>query len=476
MKKNQNLPTVLPELEEAVIAALILERDAFPKVSFLLTRDTFATPAYASIYEAMQSLAKGGVPIDILTVKQELEKDGMLKAVGGVAFLSELTAKVASSANIEYHARLLKQAELRRQGIKVGESLADDMLRHGTDPLGRIEEAARELSNALAGLYKGRVRDTQRIASSMLEELEERRSGDKIMGDATTGIPELDKVTGGVRKGELAIVAGRPAMGKSAFATTIAKHCAEKGLRVLIFSLEMRAEELVQRFTCSYGTVNGHMIREPENMTAEQYAEMMRIVEEHVINLPIRIDDTAGHTIESLSAIARNIAFDSGVDVIIVDYMQLLTGSAKNGSNREQDVSHMSRGLKTLARDLDVPVIALSQLSRAVENRGGAKRPILSDLRESGSIEQDADMVLFLYRPEYYGIIEDEDLQPTKGVAEVIIAKNRHGKTTTVKTLFQPHFFRFIPISEQSDKLELPPIEDPTININVNVDSGEIPF
>lgn len=461
MKNNQNNKTAitLPEIEEAVLGAILIEKHAINKVAFLLSPASFSVPKNAKVYEAAEMLYKVGMPIDLLTVVEQLKKMRVLDALGGPAAVSEIATKVASSANIEYHARILAEAMLRREAIKLGKVLAKDMLSPDTDPITRAETATKELSAAVAGLFRGNVANAQQISSEMLKDIDSRRSDDADTGDALTGVQELDDMLGGLRAGEVYIVAGRPGMGKSAFALNIAKANAEKGITTLIFSLEMGKEQWFQRLATTYGdNITGDLLRNPEKMTEKQYDELITIIEQHLYNIPILIDDTSSHTAHSLAAIARNAKLERGIGCIIVDYLQLMSsGSSKQNSTREQDVSEISRSLKVLARDLNIPIVVLSQLNRGVEARAD-RRPQLSDLRESGAIEQDADGVMLLFRQEYYGIEEDEDMMPTKGICEVIVAKNRHGSVGSVKTSFEPAHSRFGTKDVTASNIDLPDI------------------
>ncbi|MEQ1746505.1 MAG: replicative DNA helicase [Saprospiraceae bacterium] len=440
-------PQVLP-LEEAVLGALMTDREAMNIVADLLTPEAFYTPAHQAIYQAIMRLHERQHPVDILTVTEELRKCGELDRAGGSYYLVELTNRVASAANIEYHSRIIQQKHIQRQIIATGAKMVKDGYEDTIDCFDALQHAEQDLFAITQNSLSRSSTKAGSIAFSTFKQIEQNalkaRNGDGITG-ISAGIAEVDALTGGWQNSDLVILAARPGMGKTGFALSVALNAAKCGVPVAFFSLEMTNPQLVMRMMAMLGEVSGHKMRDG-SLSDE---ELMTLAEaaDQVENLPIYLDDTPGISIVEMRAKCRRLKRQHDVQLVIVDYLQLMTltpgGMENKNANREQEVSGISRALKALAKELNVPVIALSQLSRAVETRGGAKRPQLSDLRDSGAVEQDADIVSFIYRPEYYGILEDESGESLKGIAEIIFAKNRHGDTDTIKVKFEKQFTRF---------------------------------
>ena len=448
-------PQALP-LEEAVLGALMLDKEALTVVSDLLRPEVFYTTAHQGIYQAILRLHDRQNPVDILTVTEELRKSGELERIGGSYYLVELTNRVASAANIEYHARILLQKHIQRQIIATGTKMVKDGYEDTMDCFAALQQAEQGLFAITQNTLSRSATKAGSIAFSTLKKIEQNalkaRAGEGVTGKSS-GIAEIDALTGGWQDSDLIILAARPGMGKTGLALSMAVHAAQCGVPAAFFSLEMANTQLVMRMMAMLGEISGQKMRDgkvsdPELMALAHTAEQIE-------GLPIYLDDTPAISIPEMRAKCRRLKQQHDIQLVLVDYLQLMTlspsGMENKYSNREQEVAGISRALKGLAKELNVPVIALSQLSRAVETRGGAKRPQLSDLRDSGAVEQDADIVSFIYRPEYYGILEDESGDSLKSVAEIIFAKNRHGDTDTVKVKFEAPFTRFSSLENQSD-------------------------
>lgn len=435
-------PQSIP-LEEAVLGALMLERDAMAVVVDILHPETFYLETHQAIFQAMRKLFNETRPIDLLTVTEALKSSGELEAVGGPAYLTKLTMKVTSSANLEYHARLLSQKFIQRELIRVSTKIIQHAYEDTTDIFELMDEAERELFSITEQNLRRSVRDMKTILSQALRDIEMLKDKEDGLTGVPTGFADLDRRTSGWQASDLVILAARPAMGKTAFALTLARNAAiDYGKPVALFSLEMSDVQLIQRLISMEANISSEKLRSGK-LSDEEWNQLEQAMSQ-MGDVPIYIDDTPGLNIFELRAKCRRLKSQYDIQLVIIDYLQLMGSSpeAQRG-NREQEVSAISRSLKGMAKELNIPVIALSQLSRAVEIRGGAKRPQLSDLRESGSIEQDADMVMFLYRAEYYKIEEDEEQRPTKGVAELILAKNRHGSADTIRLKWISEYTRF---------------------------------
>ena len=422
----------------------MLDRDALPMVMDALRPESFYVEAHQLIYRAIIRLFERSNPVDLLTVTEELRSSGDLDKVGGPYHLVELSNRVASAANIEYHARIIAQKHIQRELISVSTKTIKNAYEDTTDVFDLLDDAEKGLfaitQNNLSRSYESMGNLSSKVLK-MIEEVSKKTDG---LTGVPTGFTDLDRLTSGWQPSDLIIVAARPGMGKTSFVLAVALNAARdfnKG--VALFSLEMASTQLVQRLISMEAEISGSKMR---NGKLEDYEwQQLQSTVERLNSVPIYIDDTPAINIFELRAKCRRLKQQHDIQLVIIDYLQLMTGggeSTKNG-NREQEISSISRALKSLAKELSVPVIALSQLSRAVETRGGSKRPQLSDLRESGAIEQDADIVSFIYRPEYYQILEDENGQSLKGVAEYIVAKHRNGALDTVKLKFTDNFAKF---------------------------------
>ncbi len=435
-------PQALP-LEEAVLGALMLDKDSIAIVIDILRAESFYSDAHQFIYKAILRLFERSQPVDILTVTEELKKAGELEKAGGGFNLVNLTNRVASAANIEYHARIISQKHIQRELIRVSTGVIRDAYEDTTDVFQLLDDAEQGLFNITQQNLSRSYESMGTLASKALKQLEELSQREEGLSGIPTGFTDLDRITSGWQSSDLIIMAARPGMGKTSLTLALAKNAAmDFGKGVAFFSLEMSNVQLVQRLISLEAEISGSKLR-GGNLEDYEWKQLHSVIEK-MSEVPIFIDDTPGINIFELRAKCRRLKMQNDIQMVIIDYLQLMTGGGENkGGNREQEISAISRGLKGLAKELNIPVIALSQLSRAVETRGGTKRPQLSDLRESGAIEQDADIVTFIYRPEYYQILEDEEGQSLKGVAEVIIAKHRNGALGTVKLKFTDQYAKF---------------------------------
>lgn len=429
------LPPQAPDLEQAVLGAMLLERNAVDVAIDILQPESFYLDAHQRIFRAIQELFANDKPVDILMVTEQLKVSGDLELVGGAFYISQLSNKVASSANIEYHARIINQKHILRELIRVSSETVRDAYDDSTDVFDLVDRTENGFYQITSGNLKRKYEPMSMLIKRSIEQIESAKNKTDGVSGVPTGFVELDKLTAGWQRSDMIIVAARPAMGKTAFVLSMARNIAvDHGRAVGVFSLEMSNTQLVTRLIASESGISSEKLRKG-NLTDQEF----EILHQHIANLDkakIYIDDTAALNIYEFRAKARRLKSQDQVDLIIIDYLQLMTSGGDNrGGNREQEISQISRSIKSIAKELDIPIIALSQLSRAVETRGGDKRPMLSDLRESGAIEQDADIVCFLYRPEYYKIMED-DHGSTQGIGEVIVAKHRNGPVGDVRLRF----------------------------------------
>ncbi len=437
------VPPQAMELEQAVLGALMLEKDALTGVIEILQPESFYKDSHNRIYNAIKTLFSESEPVDMLTVTNQLKKTGELELIGGAFYITELTQKVNSAANIEYHARVILEMAIKRELISISSEIQKSAFDETTDALELLDHAGSQIFEVSDRNVRKDYSKVGELLSRAVDEIHKK----KEKGDGLTGVPsgftELDRVTSGWQNSDLIIMAARPGMGKTAFVLSCLRNAAiDHGVPSAIFSLEMSSVQLVNRLIAAEAELPSEKIR---NGKIQEYEEEQLYAKTQALaQAPIFIDDTPGLSILELRAKSRKLKQQHDIGLIIVDYMQLMTADlSKKGGNREQEIASISRSLKTIAKELDVPVIALSQLSRAVETRGGDKRPQLSDLRESGSIEQDADLVSFIYRPEYYQINADED-GGLEGLAEIIIAKHRNGSTADVKLRFIGQYTKFV--------------------------------
>ncbi len=447
------VPPNVSDIEEIVLGAILLEgEDALTKVMDILKPESFYVPKHAMLYEVFLALFEHSIPIDLVSVTRELQKRKLLQKAGGPAGVASLTSRVASAANIEYYARLIVEKYLMRELI----SLCSNTIGKAYDPATDAFELLDDTEKHLFKLADNRPQKDAKALSEIAIRVMERMETLKDKKEGITGVPsgfyEMDAITAGWQPSDFIVVAARPAMGKSAFMLSCAKNAAmDYGHPVLIFSLEMAAEQLVQRLISAEIQVNANKIRTGK-LTPFEFQKFSDTLKKFS-DVPIYINDAEGMSIYDIRVKARRLKVEKNIGMIIIDYLQLIReGKGKRNRNREQEIASISRSLKELAKELNIPVIALAQLSRQVESRPD-KKPMLSDLRESGAIEQDADMVLFLYRPEYYGFTVDEEGNPTENVAYVIIGKHRNGPTGEVKLKFIKEFAKFVnPDEEESQE------------------------
>ena len=430
------VPPQAVELEEAVLGALMLERDSIITVQEFVTPDAFYTEEHRLIYKAINDLAAELKPIDLYTVTERLRSRKELKKVGGAAYLAELTQKVASAAHVEFHAKIIAQKYVQRELIRSATEIERRSYDEEVDVTELIGYAEQEIFKVSEGNVKRSVQSAADILRKSLAQIEEASKTAGEYNGVRSGFTDIDSVTLGWQPSDLIIIAARPSMGKTAFVLTMARNmCVELKTPVAFFSLEMSSVQLMNRLIVAETQLNSKDLR-TGNLTPAQWTHL----ESQTVELgrsPLYIDDTPALSVYEFRSKARRLKTQHDIQLIIIDYLQLMTASTpETRGNREQEVSLISRTLKAIAKELNVPIIALSQLSRNVENRGGSKRPQLSDLRESGAIEQDADVVAFIHRPEYYGLTTDENNMPTAGMAEIIIAKHRNGEVTDVPLRF----------------------------------------
>ena len=432
------------DVEKVVLGALMIDKDAFSVVAETLRTETFYEPIHQKIFTAIQTLNMNESPVDIMTVTNELQKEGTLEEVGGASYVVDLASRVASSAHIEYHAKILQQKYLARQLI----SFASMVETKAFDVTVDVDELMQETEGKLFELSQKNMSQAYTQIDPVIRQAVEIIQKASATSDGLTGVPsgftKLDDLTSGWQKSDLVIIAGRPAMGKTSFALSIAKNIAvEYKTPIAFFSLEMNNVQLVNRLISNVCEIEGKKIMNGQ-LARDEWERLDKNLAK-LTGAPVYIDDTPGMSIFELRTKARRLVREKGVQVIMIDYLQLMNANGMRFGNRQEEVSTISRSLKGLAKELDIPILALSQLNRTVENREGleGKRPQLSDLRESGAIEQDADMVLFVHRPEYYHIYEDDKGNDLRGKAQIIIAKHRKGATGDVLLAFQGQYTRF---------------------------------
>ncbi len=436
------VPPQAADLEEAVLGAMMLEQNALTNVIDILKPEVFYREAHQKIFAAIHDLFANSQPVDILTVTQELKKRGELDLVGGAYTISMLTNRVASAANVEFHARIVLQKYLQRELIRISSEIIKDSYEDTTDVFDILDKAEKELFAVSETNLRRNYEDMYSLVKEAVKQIEGAKNQEGHISGIPSGFSGIDRITAGWQKSDLVVLAARPGMGKTAFMLSMARNMAVDFKKpIAIFSLEMSGVQLVTRLISSETELEADKLRRGQ---LEQYEwEQLNARINTLTDAPLYIDDTPALSIFELRAKCRRLKAQHDVQLVVVDYLQLMSAGNDNRGNREQEISNISRSMKSLAKELNIPIIAISQLSRAVETRGGSKRPILSDLRESGAIEQDADMVLFIYRPEYYQITEDEKGHSTEGLAQVIIAKHRNGSLGEVPLRFIKRFAKF---------------------------------
>jgi replicative DNA helicase len=446
------IPPQAVDVEMAVLGAMLLDKEAIAKAIEVLAEGDFYKPAHQYIYSAILQLFERNEPVDLITLTEELRRRGHLERVGGEYYVTELTTRVSTAANVDYHAHIVLEKSLMRRLIRSSSDVIARAYGGSDDPLDLLDEAEQKIFQISEDRMKKTfvsISDAVHTTMEMLESIHGKHSG--ITGVAS-GFTELDNYTGGFQKSDLIVVAGRPSQGKTALVLSIARNASVlHGVPVGFFSLEMSIQQLVLRLICAEARVDAHSVRTgrlPEDEWRKLSTSVGRLYKAKIF-----IDDTPALGILELRAKARRLKAEHNIGLVIVDYLQLMQGP-KNAQSREQEISTISRSLKALAKELQVPVVALSQLNRAVETRSD-KRPVLADLRESGAIEQDADVVLFVHRPEVYGI-ETIEGESTQGMAEIIIGKQRNGPTGTAKMAFVKQYARFENLVRGREEVLLP--------------------
>ncbi|MDD3108973.1 MAG: replicative DNA helicase [Alistipes sp.] len=437
------LPPQSVELEEAVLGALMLEKDAVIEIQGIITPDTFYKESHQIIYRAIMELSMELKPIDLYTVSEKLRQMHKLTEAGGAAYLAQLTQKVGSAAHIEYHSKIIAQKFVQRELIRAATEIQKKAYDESMDVTDLIDLAEGEIFKVSEGHVKRDVQKSKDILTRTLQVIEEASKREGGFSGVPSGFTHLDRLTLGWQPSDLIIIAARPSMGKTAFVLTMARNMAvdfERG--VAFFSLEMSAEQLMMRLIVGESGLDSRDVRNGQ-LTPEQWKHLETSIKP-LATAPLFIDDTPALSIYEFRSKVRRLKTQYDIQLVVIDYLQLMTAAVDTRGNREQEVAMISRSLKAIAKELNIPIIALSQLNRSVESRGGNKRPQLSDLRESGAIEQDADLVAFIHRPEYYGLMTDEDGSPTQGMAEIIVAKHRNGAVDTIKLRFRKEQAKFL--------------------------------
>ncbi len=471
--QDLNLGKVPPQAldaEKAVLGAVMLDKNAVGEIVEFLRSEMFYSDKHQHIYKAVLDLYGDGEPIDLLTVSEQLRKNGHLELIGGAFALAQLTYHVSAAEHIRRHAHIISERFLRRELIRVGMEVQQAAFEDSTDVQELMDKSQQDLFDIAETNARKDVVDIRSAMLDAIKDLEIKRNRVEDLTGIGTGFTGLDRITSGWQPSDLVILAARPGMGKTAFVLTVARNAAVMfGKGVAFFSLEMATAQLVNRLIAAEAEIDNYKLKNG-NFSDHDWQQLFERTTA-LSQVRLFIDDTPAISVMELRTKARRLRKQHDIGLIIIDYLQLMTGDKSTG-NREQEISSISRSLKQLAKELNVPVIALSQLSRAVETRGGDKKPMLSDLRESGSIEQDADMVMFVFRPEYYGITNYEDGQSTNGSAEIIIAKNRHGALDTVRLRFLKEFTKFKDWEDQGFSMDMGGLE-PILEVSANVGGGQ---
>jgi replicative DNA helicase len=447
---SERIPPQSIEAEQAVLGAIFLDPSALTLASEILIPEDFYRASHQKIFHAMLRVADKGEPVDLVTVTAELADTQQLEEVGGVSYLSELADAVPTAANVEYYARIVEEKSVLRRLIRTATSIAQDGYTREDEVDVLLDEAEKKIMEISQRKHSGAFKNIKDILVQTYDNIEMLHNRKGEVTGIPTGFTELDRMTSGFQRSDFIIVAARPSVGKTAFALNIAQNVATKtNENVAIFSLEMSAQQLVMRMLCAEGNINAQNLR-TGRLTPEDWGKLTMAMGS-LSNAGIYIDDTPSIRVSDIRAKCRRLKQESGLGMVVIDYLQLIQGSGRNRENRQQEVSEISRSLKALARELEVPVIALSQLSRSVEQRQD-KRPMMSDIRESGSIEQDADIVAFLYRDDYYN--KDSE---NKNIIEIIIAKQRNGPVGTVQLAFIKEYNKFVNLERRFDDTQIPP-------------------
>ena len=467
---NGNMPPQATEIEESVLGALILDQDALSNSIDIIRPEYFYSEENATIFRVISHLFAEGKPVDILTVSESLKKNGSLEAVGGNYKLVSLTSRITSAAHIEYHVRLLSEKYIQRELIRVSTETLRNAYDETSDVLDLLDKTETKFLEINDSNFNSDILGMDTLVCNTIMDIEKNQTLAEDASGLLTGFRTLDNKIGGFQKGTLVILAARPAMGKTALAINIARNMAVDFHKpVAIFSLEMTASELTSRLISAETSIEGRKFK-ANGKLSEAEKEYIREKTNSLVKAPIYIDDNPGLTIFELRAKCRRLKQKYDIQMVFIDYLQLMQGGdAVKGGNREQEISYISRQLKALSKELSIPILALSQLSRAVETRGGSKKPVLSDLRESGAIEQDADIVMFIYRPAYYGEGGEDD----ERLAKVIIAKHRAGETGEADLNFINQYVRF---ENRMDDIGYNSFDSTLVESKMNYEETDNPF
>ena len=458
MNENEILPNAYlsklypqaVDIEKSVLGGIIIEEDAILEVVNIINVDTFYSSQNKEVYKAILNLFENHLPIDLRTVIDQLKKNGSLEKIGGEEYVISLIDRVVSGANIEYHSFLILEYAIKREIINISREILKQALDPTTDIFNLIDTAEQKMLDVSSKNIKKNYSDLNTLLKETISTIDQKRNNKTGITGIPSGFNSLDKITSGWQKSDLVIIAARPGMGKTAFTLSLVRNAAVmNNTPVALFSLEMSSTQLVSRLISAESELDATKINsgQLENYEWEQLKHKTNIISK----APIYIDDTPSLSVSELRTKCRKLKVKHDIQMIVIDYLQLLTSNNlfnKGTFNREQEISYISRSLKSIAKELEVPVITPSQLSRAVETRGGDKRPMLSDLRESGAIEQDADIVMFLYRPEYYGLFSEDNDFNIKGITELIIAKHRNGPLDTAFAKFINKYVKFEDIKQ----------------------------
>ena len=466
------MPPQAVDVEEAVLGAVMLEKDAIYEVIEILKPECFYKEAHARIYQAILDLSLREEPIDLLTVTQELRRKEILEEVGGPFYITQLTTRVLSSVHAEYHARILYQKYIQRELIRVSTNIQERAFDESVDVEDLLNSSEQAIFEITQGSIRKEIQPINLLLKETIESIQEAGKREDSVSGVPSGFVRLDRITAGWQPSDLIIVAARPSMGKTAFVLTMARNMAvDHKCGVALFSLEMSAKQLATRMIVSETELDSDKIRSGK---LDKYEwEMLEAKITKLVEAPVFIDDTPALSVFEFRAKCRRLVQQYDIKIAIVDYLQLMTWTGDTRGNREQEVSNISRSLKAIAKELNIPVIALSQLNRAVESRTGLKRPQLADLRESGAIEQDADIVSFIHRPEKYGITEDQEGNSLRGYAEIIVAKHRNGALDDIPLKFVAQFAKFVEQESYNLSFDGPQIIQSKMNDDAISDDAE---
>jgi len=453
---NGKTPPQAVDVEEAVLGSLMLDSNALNMTIETLYREYFYKPEHQYVFDAIRKLFEDSYPVDLMTVVERLRKDGTLEMAGGAYNVAQLTNNVVSSAHIEYHVRILNEKYIQRELIRTSTETITQAYQETTDVVWLLDNTEQKLMDINDKNFRSDYKPVGTLVTQAMKQIEEIQTSEGGVSGQQTGFTALDRVTAGFQPGTLIILAARPGMGKTAFALSIAKNIAVDFHKpVAVFSLEMSGVDLAMRLISNIAEIAGERLKKGD-MLSENERKVMAAKVETLNDAPLFIDDTPQLTIFELRAKCRRLKQQHpDLAMVVIDYLQLMQagGEMTRSGNREQEISTISRNLKSLSKELSLPVLALSQLSRAVETRGGSKEPQLSDLRESGAIEQDADIVMFIYRPEYYHLDQDANGQSVEGLAEINLAKHRSGAQAKVQLRFVGEYARFENLSENPNTI-----------------------